>query len=107
MTPQEKNVFGKLFTKTELGTHKIDLALSDDVREAENNLKTALLSFGQMKQDFEKARANFKKEADKAYNVALKYNATANDLGLKAMDNPNYKAINAYLDSDLYRSVDK
>ncbi len=33
MTPQEKNVFGKLFTKTELGTHKIDLALVDDVNQ--------------------------------------------------------------------------
>ena len=31
MTPQEKNVFGKLFAKTELGTHKIDLALIDDI----------------------------------------------------------------------------
>jgi hypothetical protein len=33
MTPQEKNVFGKLFTKTELGTHKIDLALVDDLKK--------------------------------------------------------------------------
>jgi len=31
MTPQEKNVFGKLFTKTELGTHKIDLGLTQDI----------------------------------------------------------------------------
>ena len=101
-----KTIGNKLF-KTELGSHKIDLALADDVREAENNLKTALLTFGQIKQDFEKARTNFKKEADKAFNIALKYNASANDLGLKAMDNPNYKAIDAYLDSDLYRNVDK
>lgn len=33
MTPQEKNVFGKLFTKTELGTHKIELGLIDDVKK--------------------------------------------------------------------------
>ena len=33
MTPQEKNVFGKLFTKTELGTHKIDLAAIDDINK--------------------------------------------------------------------------
>lgn len=101
-----KTIGNKLF-KTELGSQKIELALADDVREAENNLKTALLTFGQIKQDFEKARTNFKKEADKAFNIALKYNASANDLGLKAMDNPNYKAIDAYLDSDLYRNVDK
>jgi len=36
MTPQEKNVFGKLFTKTELGTHKVDLALLDDLRKMAN-----------------------------------------------------------------------
>jgi hypothetical protein len=29
MTPQEKNVFGKLFTKTELGTHNIELGSID------------------------------------------------------------------------------
>lgn len=33
MTPQEKNVFGKLFTKTELGTHKLELALVDDLNK--------------------------------------------------------------------------
>lgn len=33
MTPQEKNVFSKLFAKTELGTHKIDLALVDDLKK--------------------------------------------------------------------------
>ena len=33
MTPQEKQVFGKLFTKTELGTHKVDLAAIDDINK--------------------------------------------------------------------------
>lgn len=32
MTPQEKNVFNKLF-KTELSTHKIDLAAIDDIEK--------------------------------------------------------------------------
>ena len=32
MTPQEKNVFGKLFTKTELGKHEIELGLLDDIK---------------------------------------------------------------------------
>lgn len=103
MNPDVKKVLGKF----ELESHKVELGMSDDIREAENNLKTALLSFGQIKQDFEKAKNNFKKEADKAFNVALKYNAMANDLGLKAMDNPAYKAIDSYLDSDLYRNIDK
>jgi len=37
MTPQEKNVFGKLFAKTELASQKVDLALNDDVQKNYNN----------------------------------------------------------------------
>jgi hypothetical protein len=33
MTPQEKQVFSKLFPKTELGTHEIELALVDDLKK--------------------------------------------------------------------------
>jgi hypothetical protein len=33
MTPQEKQVFSKLFPKTELGTHKVDLAAIDDIEK--------------------------------------------------------------------------
>lgn len=33
MTPQEKNVFGKLFTKTELGSHNVELGLIDDINK--------------------------------------------------------------------------
>ena len=31
MTPQEKNVFGKLFAKTELASKKIELGLTQDI----------------------------------------------------------------------------
>lgn len=37
MTPQEKNVFGKLFAKTELASQKVDLALNDDVQKNYNS----------------------------------------------------------------------
>ena len=37
MTPQEKNVFGKLFTKTELESHKVDLAIQDKLNVELNN----------------------------------------------------------------------
>jgi hypothetical protein len=37
MTPQEKKVFGKLFTKTELGTHKVDLSIIDDFNKLGNS----------------------------------------------------------------------
>lgn len=33
MTPQEKNVFSKLFTKTELGSHNVELGLIDDINK--------------------------------------------------------------------------
>jgi hypothetical protein len=42
MTPQEKQVFSKLFPKTELGTHEIELAVTDDIKKLineANNLK--------------------------------------------------------------------
>ncbi len=39
MTPQEKNVFSKLFAKTELATHKIELALLDNLKKYTNGLK--------------------------------------------------------------------
>ena len=46
MTPQEKNVFGKLSTKTELGSHKVDLADFADIKtqlqKAEDNHKVVL-----------------------------------------------------------------
>lgn len=32
MTPQEKNVFSKLFTKTELGSHKVELRNIDNLK---------------------------------------------------------------------------
>jgi hypothetical protein len=31
MTPQEKNVFGKLFAKTELASQKVELGLTQDI----------------------------------------------------------------------------
>ena len=43
MTPQEKNVFGKLSTKTELGSHNIELARIsvDEIRKSYEAVQTA------------------------------------------------------------------
>jgi hypothetical protein len=41
MTPQEKNVFSKLFPKTELGTHEIELATIDKLKSEYNKLQSA------------------------------------------------------------------
>ena len=37
MTPQEKNVFGKLFTKTKLGTPKVELGAVQDFDKMTND----------------------------------------------------------------------
>lgn len=43
MTPQEKNVFGKLFTKTELNSQRIELARIsvDEIRKSYEAVQTA------------------------------------------------------------------
>jgi hypothetical protein len=43
MTPQEKNVFGKLFTKTELSSQRIELARIsvDEIRKSYETVQTA------------------------------------------------------------------
>lgn len=100
-------IYKQLFSTVELKSEVIDLSLADDIRKSENSLKTALLSYGDLKDKFEVAKKNFKQEADKAYEVAIKYNSQANDLGLKALDNPSFKMIDSYLASDLYRNLNK
>lgn len=102
-----KIILQKLSKITTSNVIEVELALADDIRKAENDLKTALLSYGAVKDKYEMAKKSFNDEADKAYNVAIKYNSTANDLGLKAMDNPSFKAIDSYLASDLYKNLNK
>lgn len=101
------NKIMKKLSEIELESHDVMLSLGDDLRKAENSLKTALLSYGDLKDKFDVAKKNFKQEADKAYDVALKFNFQANDLGLKALDNPSFKMIDAYLASDLYKNINK
>ncbi len=101
-------IYKQLFTPAvELKSEVIELALAEDIRKSENSLKTALLSYGDLKDKFEVAKKNFKQEADKAYEIAIKFNSQANDLGLKAVDNPSFKMIDSYLASDLYRNLNK
>lgn len=66
MTPQEKNVFGKLFTKTELGTHKVDLALLDDFNKDYQKLNDV----------FFKAETSVVDYNDLAIKIANDFNAT-------------------------------
>jgi hypothetical protein len=78
MTPQEKNVFGKLFTKTELGTHKVDLALFDDIKKA---VLTAKDLKEKIESNFTLANGGLRAVADfeKFYGSAV---SKANELGV-------------------------
>jgi hypothetical protein len=87
MTPQEKQVFSKLFPKTELGTHKVDLALVDDVRnQIDNTFKfgTELETLYNVELD------NVKKKILKQYNSLLneipKADKAYQDLKRKSLD---------------------
>ena len=93
--------------EAKLANQKVELSLGQDLMTAEENLKDALLSFGKVKDQYEKSKANFNSEADKAYKIALKYNSASNELGLKAIDNAFFKAIDTYLASPLYRNLNK
>jgi septation ring formation regulator EzrA len=42
MTPQEKQVFSRLFAKTELASHKVELAVTDEISAELKNIKTFL-----------------------------------------------------------------
>ena len=72
MTPQEKQVFNKLF-KTELGTHKIDLALVDDVKNLYENANKTYAQNGDLldryaqslEKAFQSAADDYKKALDK------------------------------------------
>lgn len=106
MTPQEKNVFSKLF-KTELGTHKIDLALIDDIdkylQKQNSILKTADNSWKEYQDYLTRADTPFKKMIN-SYNLlsntisesdALinKINSLSKELGLNAKDVKGYSAV--------------
>ena len=58
-----KTVFSKLFKEeTKLASHEIELALGEDLRKAENDLKTALLNASNIERSFEEAKKTLKSE---------------------------------------------
>ena len=76
MTPQEKNVFGKLFAKTELASHKVDLALTDDI-------KSEIQKYKGLKDNVDKAK-NKAKDMIIAYtdNIRVAYQNAQNAVEL-------------------------
>jgi hypothetical protein len=89
MTPQEKNVFRKLFTKTELGTHKIDLAVTDDIKKLineANNLKNqyngaAAAAVNNLK-EAKRLAGNWRDNLSQANNLIINLTQKANELGI-------------------------
>jgi hypothetical protein len=104
-----KHVFEKIakLEKTELSEVKVDLALADDLKKAENDFKSAIAEFGPLKEKYFQAKNNLDKQGDLAYNVADKYMKAAQELGLKPMDNPVFKSIDSQLMSDVWRNRNK
>jgi hypothetical protein len=107
MTPQEKNVFGKLFTKTELGTHEIELGLIEDIDKRNKETLVALqkadVSFKEYQnyltnadKPFKKmieARQNYLKATTDIGGLLIKSSKLAAELGLNAEDVKGYSAL--------------
>ena len=89
MTPQEKQVFSKLFTKTELGTHKVDLAVTDDIKKLiteANNLKNqyngaANAAVNNLK-EAKRLAINWRDNLSQANNLIINLTQKANELGI-------------------------
>lgn len=76
MTPQEKQIFSKLFAKTELASHKVDLALTDDI-------KSEIQKYKGLKDNLDKAK-NKAKDMIIAYtdNIRVAYQNAQNAVEL-------------------------
>lgn len=89
MTPQEKNVFGKLFTKTELGKHEIELAVTDDIKKLiteANNLKNqyngaATAAVNNLK-EAKRLAGNWRDNLSQANSLIINLTQKANELGI-------------------------
>jgi septation ring formation regulator EzrA len=98
MTPQEKNVFSKLFSKTELGTHKVDLGLIDDLKALisgtdqganyYSDVKTALNNVMKVAQQSE---MKLNSEISNINSLLGKIESQAKDLGLDINQQADYK----------------
>ena len=117
MTPQEKNVFGKLFTKTELGTHNVELGISQDLEKLLSELKSLNTPVSQnidkltnldklIKDEKELSKNNLNKlnsTYEKAVSLVDKLQQTSKDLGI---DIPILKTANTILDGAAEDFVD-
>lgn len=107
MTPQEKNVFAKLFTKTELASHKVELAVTDEISSELKNIKTFLDNANKADIVIQKS-ANALNTSFKFYSnnlnaaknktkiidaLRIKFEKLGNELGLDVKNTESYKQI--------------
>jgi len=88
-----------------LNEQKIELALVDDLKQAEQMFKNAILKFGEAEKQYLQNKKDLKLASDKAYDVAIKYNSASNEIGVDAMKNIYYKTIDAYFQSPLVKGL--
>jgi hypothetical protein len=112
MTPQEKQVFSKLFPKTELGTHEIELTALEDIKKVYDKLNTENSNLNKVKTESEKIRKMYDDVITKRNEFKSIYesnktlfsnlnkmnldsfnqlNKQAKELGLSINDSPAYK----------------
>ena len=98
MTPQEKNVFGKLFAKTELGTHEVELGLVDDIKGAtigvnnfSNNIDIDIKELKSIQNSLNVDLTDLKKDLNTLKTNVNKLESNIKELGLDANSIPNYK----------------
>ena len=101
MTPTEKRVFSKLFTKTELASHQVELALADDLKAGAAFLQAATDAVKKSITNYETAYKAMQTESNGAksvLNTQMKLinniEAKAKDLGINPNTIPNYNEIN-------------
>lgn len=86
MTSQEKKMFTKLFGKTELGTHKVELALVDDVKNLYDNANKIYTKNGNLLQNYAQTlEKSFQSAADEYKKALDKFNQlekSGKDLGI-------------------------
>jgi hypothetical protein len=103
MTPQEKQVFGKLFAKTELGTHNVELALTDDFKSIFDKSNSEQESIGQnLIKALSKAETDYKQNLQNLQNgkkIGDDLISKAKDLGIDLPANitNQYKTIDVMI----------
>jgi hypothetical protein len=88
-----KTIGNKLF-KTELGTHKVDLALTDDLKKNNAELKKNIEELSIAKQGYILQYAVCEE-------LVAKFKRTADELGLDPLKNTDYSSIKSLLSNKI------